>query len=276
MNKSMPRTGSSVVSARTSLTQGMIRKNSNMANNAPLMDQTRCASVPRERPILFNGAMVRAVLAGDKIQTRRTNGLEYFSRPENDPDGWLCARVADGMAYMVYRNMPHERPVRCPYGQPGDRLWVREAFRFAASLDRLSPNDVGEKALDAGYNTPWAPTQFEADGTRTGAWRGFDTPPAITAPGKLRPGIHMPRWACRLALDIVRVRVERLQAINHFDALAEGVGLNPSAADVPMTVPAGESLPRAMFRALWEQINGAESWQANPWVWVVEFRRSDQ
>ncbi|MNL22532.1 hypothetical protein D3C87_1438830 [compost metagenome] len=83
----------------------------------------------------------------------------------------------------------------------------------------------------------------------------------------------MPRWACRLALEVTRVRVERLNAINHMDALAEGVGLNASAADVTMTTPAGESLPRVMFRALWEQINGAGTWDVNPWVWVVEFKR---
>ncbi len=227
----------------------------------------------RERPIIFNGPMVQAVLAGDKTLTRRNKGLEYFSRPDNDPDCWWCARVADGHAYMVYKQSPHERAVRCPYGQPGDRLWVREAYRFPASLDRLSPNDVGDKALDAGYSTPWAPTQFEADGCRAGAWHGFDTPPTVTTPGKLRPGIHMPRWACRLVLEVTRVRVERLQAINHMDAIAEGVGLNPSAAEVTMITPAGDSLPRVLFRALWEQINGVGAWDANPWVWVVEFRR---
>ncbi|MNY44550.1 hypothetical protein D3C86_1795860 [compost metagenome] len=83
----------------------------------------------------------------------------------------------------------------------------------------------------------------------------------------------MPRWTCRLVLEVTRVRVERLVAINDVDALAEGVGLNPSATDLTMTTPAGESLPRVMFRAQWEQINGAGAWDANPWVWVVEFRR---
>lgn len=232
----------------------------------------------KERPILFNGAMVRAVLAGDKTQTRRAVKL-----PHNNPLGqWEPTRVggpgvrfSDGTPAPAQPAIWHTRTgdaLLCPYGQPGDCLWVREAFRFAASLDRLSPNNVGEKALDAGYNTPWAPTQFEADGTRAGAWHGFDTPPTITTPGKLRPGIHMPRWACRLVLEITRVRVERLQAINHMDALAEGVGLNPSAADLTMTTSAGESMPRVMFRALWEQINGAGAWDGNPWVWVVEFR----
>lgn len=232
----------------------------------------------KERPILFNAPMVRAILAGNKTQTRRVVKLPHtnpLGQWEPTTVGGPGVRFSDGTPAPEQPAVWHTRTgdaLLCPYGQPGDRLWVREAFRLAASLDRLSPNDVGEKALDAGYNTPWAPTQFEADGRRAGAWHGFDTPPRVTTPGKLRPGIHMPRWACRLVLEITRVRVERLQAINHMDALAEGVGLNPSAADLTMTTPAGESLPRVMFRALWEQINGAGAWDANPWVWVVEFR----
>ena len=236
----------------------------------------------RERPILFSGPMVRVILAGNKTQTRRTKALEYFSQPENDPNGWWCARVSDGVAYMVYKQSPHERAVQCPYGRAGDRLWVRESYRFAASLDRLSPNDVGEKALDAGYSRPWAPTQFEADGRRTGSWRGFDTPPAVTTPGKLRPGIHMPRWACRLVLEITGVRVERLQDINENDAIAEGIERMPCG--VPDTrlwrnyTPGNGwtpslAIPQNSFRTLWESINGEASWDANPWMWAVEFRR---
>ncbi len=203
----------------------------------------------RERPILFSGPMVRALLAGTKTQTRR------IVKPQ--PAG---AWAAPGKT-------------SCPYGQPGDRLWVREAFRFAASLDRLSPNDVGEKALDAGYNTPWAPTQFEADGRRAGAWHGFDTPPTVTKPGKLRPGIHMPRWACRLVLEITGVRVERLQEISEADAKAEGCAPAWLDADDNATVRAHVAPTyRQGFARLWRDINGAASWQANPWVWVVEFR----
>ena len=158
---------------------------------------------------------------------------------------------------------------------------MREAFRFAASLDRLSPNDVGEKALDAGYNTPWAPTQFEADGRRAGAWHGFDTPPTGTTPGKLRPGIHMPRWACRLVLEITGVRVERLQDISGADCWAEGIEECDGSLDEVEICRLAKTMgrtfedPQPTYAALWEQINGAGSWLANPWVWVVEFRRAD-
>lgn len=215
----------------------------------------------KERPIPFNAAMVRAVLAGDKTHTRRTTGLEYFSRPDNDPDGWWCARVADGQAYMVYKHAPHERAVRCPYGQPGDRLWVRESVRAEEQPSGLD----GVRYLADDAFMPIGDNNASAD-----AWlilhryrgkRGATVPP-----------MHMPRWACRLVLEVTRVRVERLQAINHMDALAEGVGLSPSAVGLTMMTPAGDSLPRVMFRALWEQINGAGAWDANPWVWAVEFR----
>lgn len=185
--------------------------------------------------------------------TRRTNGLEYFSRPENDPEGWWCPRVVDGQAYMVYKQSPHERAVRCPYGQPGDRLWVRETWA-AFDADWRHPGKPADLR-----DGPWPNDAYAADG---------DFPV-----GAGRPSIHMPRWACRLELEVTRVRVDRLQAINASDAIAEGVGLNPSAADVSMTTADGELVPRVMFRALWEQINGAGAWDANPWVWAIEFKR---
>lgn len=226
----------------------------------------------RERPILFSGPMVRAILAGNKTQTRRVVKEPII--------GWLdnangSHKVMDG---KVYNYSFDQHLGDCPYGQPGDRLWVREAFRFAASLDRLSPNDVGEKALDAGYNTPWAPTQFEADGHRTGSWRGFDTPPAVTKPGKLRPGIHMPRWVCRLVLEITSVRVERLNEISETDARAEGIsdgGCTSCGMPEPCNCLDPKPDARESFVHLWMSINGTDSWHANPWVWVVEFRRAD-
>lgn len=226
----------------------------------------------RERPILFSAPMVRAILAGNKTQTRRAV-KEPINRWLNNANG--SHKVMDG---QVFNYSFDQHLGDCPYGKPGDRLWVREAFRFAASLDRLSPNDVGEKALDAGYSTPWAPTQFEADGLRAGAWHGFDTPPTVTTPGKLRPGIHMPRWASRTTLEITGVRVERLNAISAGDCWAEGIEECDGSLDeveicrLAKTMGRSFEDPQPSYAALWEQINGAGSWQANPWVWVVEFR----
>ncbi len=240
----------------------------------------------RERPISFSGSMVRAILAGDKTQTRRIikdpNGLyAHLGQQTVHPavseivscgDGMFRQTAPEHIKQMYISTFPCHS-LRTPYGQPGERLWVREAFRFAASLDRLSPNDVGEKALDAGYRTPWAPTQFEADGHRAGAWHGFDTPPTLTTPGKLRPSIHMPRWVCRLMLEISSVRAERLNTISEADARAEGCDPWEDLTGV-QDVTVGERLHgyKRAYQHLWEQLNGPGSWQTNPWVWVIEFR----
>ncbi|AOV01737.1 hypothetical protein [Delftia tsuruhatensis] len=213
----------------------------------------------KERPILFSAPMVRAILAGTKSQTRRILKLKWGFDVEERDDGTLWP-------WAQHPDCDDDVWMPCPQGQIGDQLWVREAFRFPASLDHLSPSVCGDKALDAGYRTPWAPTQFEADGSRTGEWRGFDTPPEKTKPGKLRPGIHMPRWASRIALDIKAVRVERLQDISEADALAEGV---PHSLNLP-----GGRFARENFEHLWWTINGDGSWDSNPWVWVVEFERA--
>jgi len=219
----------------------------------------------RERPILFSGPMVRAILAGDKTQTRRANGLGYFSRPENDPDGWLCARVEDGHAYMVYKSSPHERAVRCPYGQPGDWLWVREATYRRPMLNLLTGEPLAPQ-YDGGA--------YSADDANVLTPEGFDV--AWWYPRKACPSIHMPRWACRLVLEVTLVRVERLQSISEADAVAEGLTPHGKGWAQGWQVAGSGPIspdPISAYRSLWEQINGAGAWDANPWVWVVEFRR---
>ena len=210
----------------------------------------------KERPILYSAPMVRAILAGKKTMTRRVIKPQPI---------W----VADPHVPFRTNDADPDGIIPCPYGKPEDRLWVREAFRFAASLDRHSPKNVGIKCLDAGYKTPWAPTQYEADGARKGSWDGFNTPPVITTPGKLRPSMFMPRWASRITLEITGVRVERLNDISEEDARAEGCsGGHDSIPDYPYS-----ATPNEHFLWIWESINGAGSWNSNPWVWVVEFKR---
>ena len=177
----------------------------------------------KERPILFSAPMVRALLAGTKTQTRRTcnhPGLKDLSYIVNCGDGWWGDEEGDFQA-------------RCPYGQPGDRLWVRETF-------------CDDWLADAGG------VAYRADG-------GMDAE-MFDAGCTWRPSIHMPRSLSRITLEVTGVRVERLQDISEADAIAEGTPF-----------PFGGWV--GGYQKLWESINGPGSWDLNPWVWVVEFKR---
>lgn len=194
----------------------------------------------KERPILFSAPMVRALLAGTKTQTRRPlKQVQIRSEAMPEPE-WRSVHTL------------------CPYGQPGDRLWVREAWRSGRLTDRFRPSEM----------TPH-PVWYESDG-----------PAPDACNGKLRPGMFMPRWASRITLEITGVRVERLQDISEADAIAEGVHADPRCRqddDTPgfhLIGPVRDgSFPIARYGALWESLNGPGSWKSNPWVWVLEFRR---
>ena len=195
----------------------------------------------KERPILFKAPMVRAILDGAKTQTRRV--------VKQDRDGLLDCRPTP--AWDAFWKC-----VACPYGKPGDRLWVRETWRADAWFDGNAPNDIPDSAYIA-----------YVSGRHAVAW------PA--AMGKVRASIHMPRWASRILLEVTDVRVERLQDISEADAQAEGIEYSERFAGYCI----GEAEhynshdPRLSYASLWESINGAGSWAANPWVWVIEFRR---
>lgn len=214
----------------------------------------------KARPMPMSAPMVRAILAGTKSQTRRA---------VTHPVLQDLPKIGE-IGYSWWGDEAFQ--ARCPYGQSGDRLWVREAFRFPQSLDHLSPSEIGEKALAVGYPKPWCPIQFEADGLRRTPqeWRDFVTPPQANEAGRLRAGMHMPRWASRITLEVTGVRVERVQDISVADAIAEGVNIHP---DHHSKSPESIYSPVQAYRDLWESINGPESWEANPWVWVVEFKR---
>jgi hypothetical protein len=204
----------------------------------------------KERPILFNGPMVRALLDGSKTQTRRL----VNPAPEMVTDIGMKPWSGDPAALM---NLLTQAGRRCPYGQPGDRLWVRESWHQRGKW-RLPA--FPEADWDDAY---WAGTTdvlYAADAARPErGWRG-------------RPSIHMPRWASRILLEITGVRVERLQDISEADARAEGVTIE----DRHMRgYCAGEFLPPSIraYSDLWKSINGGGSWDANPWVWAVEFQR---
>jgi hypothetical protein len=209
----------------------------------------------KERPILFSALMVRALLDGSKTQTRRV----VKPHPSDDAfalldhgDGWWPYRSEDGESANV-DNM--EYPFACPYGRPGEHLWVRETWVCDHFQVQSGP-------------------YLEASGAREHLFYRADNEHPFEAPeGKFwKPSIHMPRWASRILLDVVSVRVEQLSGISEADARAEGVTIEDRHK---MGYCAGESLPPSVraYRELWESINGAGSWAANPWVWVVEFKR---
>jgi hypothetical protein len=216
----------------------------------------------RERPILFSGEMVRAILAGAKTQTRRVvkpqPHAETIRALRSHDRWWYFDRIEEG----EFGEVVQQDATRCPYGQPGGHLWVREAW---ACPKQLGGSYQREKLLHR-----------EAFERENGDWRGWR--------GNLRwkPSIHMPRWASRITLEITYVRVERVQEISEEDAIAEGVSvLSLQSAEDPsawwQTAPGVNQsrTPQGAFSKLWDQINGARGygWDANPWVWVVSFRR---
>lgn len=197
-----------------------------------------------ERPILMSAPMVRALLDGRKTQTRCVVKPRHDWHVDEVPDERGVFRPWPIFEAYVYAE-PETVEVPCPYGEPGDRLWVRETW---------APNEmtVGESTL------------YAADGR---------PPYGNLSVSRWRPSIHMPRGLSRITLEVTAVRVERLQAISEEDAKAEGVDLKPEAwPDSPQAMPISLK-PRFAFELLWKSINGDASWAANPWVWVVEFKR---
>lgn len=205
----------------------------------------------KERPILFSGPMVRVILDGRKTQTRRV--VKWQEEPfEDEGETWFILKgyyyrtgivhgIQDGSP--IYPHSLKRMMELCPYGVPGDRLWVKETF--ASNIPGCEEQD--------GYT-------YKADHVHPSG----DGPDHI----KWTPSIHMPRRASRITLEVTDVRVERLQSISHEDAIAEGMTWNGP----------GDSwnFPQADFATLWNSINGnspGHTWDDNPWVWVVSFAR---
>lgn len=219
----------------------------------------------KERPILFTGPMVRAILEGRKTVTRRV--MKY--QPHED----ASVTVGNYNITVVDRHGEQqpgpeafgawwsdgERGCISPHGQPGDRLWVREAWAADAQVDAIAPRDLSQG------EPIWYPADFSV--RQTGC--------SMISKGRGRPSIHMPRWASRILLEITSVRVERLQDISEEQALAEGVRGEPCdhARQACADIGCWGDTAKGAFGFLWESLNGEGSWVANPWVWVVEFKR---
>ncbi|WP_444942744.1 hypothetical protein ACJJIK_10840 [Microbulbifer sp. ZKSA006] len=245
----------------------------------------------KEKPIIFNTEMVRAILDGRKTQTRRL----MKPQPEPSPYGghwWACDTVESMV--NVEEQLNNEGGWAgfagsvCPHGQTGDRLWVRETFHIPGGyLDQYLIDEISQ-----GITKREEQISYMADNPRL-------TP----ADGGWSPSIHMPRWASRITLEIAAIRIQRIQDISAEDAKAEGCYSNEEYADLagkeniwPCRVCEGYQAHSAMgihfgweevdcvicdtpikrFRELWRSVYGEDNWNQNPWVWVIEFRRVEQ
>lgn len=193
--------------------------------------------------------MVRALLDGSKTQTRR---VVKYPAIQDSPTDWNWQKYFQddaGLATNPRAVFNHTDGggvgIACPYGQPGDRLWVRETWRGVVCITPpLEPRQFGVAR--------YVPDEEHCERVEFQATQRADTEP-------YRPSIHMPRWASRLLLEITAVRCQRLQDISEADAVAEGY-------------PRCRTTPQYWYQHLWGEINGPDSWAANPWVWVVEFK----
>jgi hypothetical protein len=208
-------------------------------------DKTMNQETTKERPILFSGPMVRAILAGQKTQTRRlvkpVRGFEHHNicKPDMAADPWAVwwhGDVTDRVGCLQ----------ECKFGKTGDRLWVREAWT----------GTWGRETMHVVYAADGSEREIELSLVP----QEYGLPQSTIKPGSFAPSIHMPRFASRITLEITGVRVERLQEISAADAVAEGCQ---------------SCTPYDQFRALWSTIHSADGpngWAANPYVWVVEFK----
>lgn len=210
-----------------------------------------------QRPILFNTEMVLAIDGDTKTETRRTRGLKELNK---DPDGWVYigdSRTNDSIPYPAEKYNPHTwyafhrsnsnmvtNILKCPYGEPGDYLYVRETWAKSSLLQVFYYKAKYEERF--GVN-------------------------------RWRPSMHMPKEAARIWLKVVEVRIERLKSITQLDAKNEGViqtrsGLYKNYQKVKGSVDSPTS-PLSSFITLWDSVNGAGAFHSNPWVWVVKFKK---
>lgn len=214
----------------------------------------------REYPILFSAEMVRAILDGRKTQARRV------IRCPRDVVSWAIEKQDDGPPWPGFENRVGDWEwMRCPYGQPGDRLWVRETWAVAQAWDRVASRDLAIHRRHVTGERVYPPDRAP------GVWyRADGPPPNDVCAGKWRSGIHMPRWASRITPVVADVRVERVQDISTADIAAEGVDNGMSN---PTMGRRHDAMQRMTFQALWDSINArrGDGWDVNPWVWRVEF-----
>lgn len=229
----------------------------------------------KERGIIFNGDMVRAILSGQKTQTRRVIKVDFDISDTASTRDWANALAVNcypmptpeqiqqkaerlhGVIHPVILDDGQMVGIRCPLGKVGDRLYVREAFRVHSRA-----TDVATLVYRASERNSWT------EQTRRVPISACSKP---ASPEKWTPSIHMPRWASRILLEITDVRVERLNDISEADALAEGFTSTAQLTALGDDYTGLYASDR--FAETWQSIYGAESWNANPWCWAITFRR---
>ncbi|KDM07312.1 morphogenetic protein [Klebsiella pneumoniae] len=205
--------------------------------------------------MIFNAEMVRALLSGRKTQTRRIIKPQPEATLSGSLSGKWLSRPLNGLLLPKIEDIA----IHCPFGVVGDRIWVRETFQgplfdydlMDSYCKDPTPFEKPEFCVYKADGVP-APEFYDADDELHCCWR---------------PSIHMPRWASRILLEITNVRVERLKSISDGDAIREGC----STADMK----SGDCVAD-VFARLWASIYGDESWNSNPWVWVIEFKRIEE
>lgn len=206
-------------------------------------------TTPTFRPLLFSTGMVRAIIENRKSMTRRTRGLDKINQ---DPGAWyfqsLVLHTTGRYTFAPAGNYnPSESDIiqiKCPYGKPGDILWVREAWQKRS-----------ENAINHGFEKY----------CHMAGWHG------CTEAG-WKPSIHMPKEAARFFLQVEEIRLERLHDINEGDAFAEGVDLDTAGSSGNGNVLMISASYVSSFKKLWNKINDPGSWETNPWVWVISFK----
>ena len=244
----------------------------------------------KERPILFSGPMVQAILKGTKSQTRRVvknckQFADWDATPADAYDSIIDAESGEA-TFLVAGDHGWVNTVKCPYGKIGDVLWVRETFYAYGKWVKNGHSKTGKQQ--------WKFVDLYDNGTYPdNHYKYMDGPPLRVQTGKSdvigwykRPSLFMLRAACRIRLQITDVRVERLQDISESDAKNEGIesfrpvpGDGPAETMYKMYLPPPPHYqqwsvsPVHSFKSLWRKINGTESWDQNPWVWVINFKR---
>lgn len=195
------------------------------------------------RPLLVSDPLVRPISSGRKTETRRLNGLDWVNEL---PDIWEFVSQADGVFKFQQKDQRTTIHIPSRYGVPGDTLWVRENWYVGRGYNGLKPVKIPEQ--------DYVKRGYMGDGPRPD-WAG-----------KVRPSIHMPRWLCRYNLEVKLVRVERLHNITEDAAWREGFPKEDYDEFSGFEFPA-----RTWYMNTWINLNGQESWDANPWVWVIIF-----